>query len=454
MNLKHLTDETLLTDTDSIVQKGRENLVILLHHLLENDRRRLFSALGFKSLFEYCVKRLKCSEDEAYRRINAMKLLRSLDEESRVIIEERLSTGALKLSHLSMAQSHFRNEEKFEKKRSEKISQEKSQIAAHSRESDSSQFAFAASHRLVSENQTGHCNQLGKIPTREQRGAPEFAGRPEHTAVSQQVTRMELLQGLEDLSIRESERKLLSLSSETQTIPLDKVRPICAEHFEVKFVCDEALLDKIELLKNILAHRLVSGGKRTGSMKNGINNGNVSSDKAGNMAVLMNLLCDLGLKTWDLSIQQTEPRTKDEVEVEAGSKTKSKEEVKPETKTDAKLDTNSEAEIKIETISKLETEAKTKSDPKASLQKNTSVSRRKHRGRAIPASVKRFVWRRDQGKCQRCSSRHALQMDHRVPRALGGDDSPENIRLLCRHCNQRAAIEALGVDKMEAYLRH
>ena len=59
--------------------------------------------------------------------------------------------------------------------------------------------------------------------------------------------------------------------------------------------------------------------------------------------------------------------------------------------------------------------------------------------RAIPAAVKREVWRRDRGRCRyvdrtsrrRCGSQHLLQIDHVVPYARGGGAEPNNLRLLC-----------------------
>ena len=60
-------------------------------------------------------------------------------------------------------------------------------------------------------------------------------------------------------------------------------------------------------------------------------------------------------------------------------------------------------------------------------------------GRAVPAAVKREVWRRDGGRCRyvdlrsgrRCTSRHLLHIDHVFPYALGGGAEPANLRLLC-----------------------
>lgn len=65
--------------------------------------------------------------------------------------------------------------------------------------------------------------------------------------------------------------------------------------------------------------------------------------------------------------------------------------------------------------------------------------------------VKKHVKLRD-GSCVNCGSTHALEVDHIIPRALGGSDAPENLRLLCRSCNQRAAITQYGIKKIQRYL--
>ncbi|NUM88400.1 MAG: HNH endonuclease, partial [Bdellovibrionales bacterium] len=70
----------------------------------------------------------------------------------------------------------------------------------------------------------------------------------------------------------------------------------------------------------------------------------------------------------------------------------------------------------------------------------------------VNAPLKRLIWQKARNKCENCHSRYALEIDHRIPRALGGPNTPENLRLLCRSCNQRAAIQALGLRKMEPHL--
>jgi 5-methylcytosine-specific restriction endonuclease McrA len=74
-------------------------------------------------------------------------------------------------------------------------------------------------------------------------------------------------------------------------------------------------------------------------------------------------------------------------------------------------------------------------------------------GRHVPASVKRAVWQRDQGRCsyvssrgRRCGSRAWIEFDHIQPLAEGGrSDIEDNIRLLCRTHNQRLARERFGI---------
>lgn len=77
------------------------------------------------------------------------------------------------------------------------------------------------------------------------------------------------------------------------------------------------------------------------------------------------------------------------------------------------------------------------------------------RGRYIPRRVRRFVWRRDEGRCTfigpggiRCGSTSQLEVDHIRPFAEGGrSDDADNLRLLCRPHNQRLAARRFGSRK-------
>ena len=105
MNLKILTDDELLTNTERLVQEEREQLTMILHHLREVDLRRLFAKLKYPSLHVYAVRHLKYSDDQAYRRISAMRLIKDMPE-----VEEQIASGELSLTNASKAQSFFRRE--------------------------------------------------------------------------------------------------------------------------------------------------------------------------------------------------------------------------------------------------------------------------------------------------------------------------------------------------------
>jgi hypothetical protein len=70
--------------------------------------------------------------------------------------------------------------------------------------------------------------------------------------------------------------------------------------------------------------------------------------------------------------------------------------------------------------------------------------------RYISVGIKAAIWERDQGQCRICGSEKRLEMDHLKPFALGGKTTEDNLRLLCRNCNQRAGIKIFGQQKLNS----
>lgn len=110
MDLRHLTDRALLTDTRILVSKEREISVKILHHLKEIDKRRLYSDLGYSSIFEFCLRELGYSEGAANRRIRAARELEKMPE-----IEAEIEQGNINLSTLNQALTFF-NQQSIEDK--------------------------------------------------------------------------------------------------------------------------------------------------------------------------------------------------------------------------------------------------------------------------------------------------------------------------------------------------
>ncbi len=78
----------------------------------------------------------------------------------------------------------------------------------------------------------------------------------------------------------------------------------------------------------------------------------------------------------------------------------------------------------------------------------------------ISNSVRRQVFQKSQGRCcytdlstgRRCDETRYLEVDHRIPVALNGNNSIENLQNLCKNHNGYAAIQALGEKLMRPYL--
>jgi hypothetical protein len=71
----------------------------------------------------------------------------------------------------------------------------------------------------------------------------------------------------------------------------------------------------------------------------------------------------------------------------------------------------------------------------------------------IPEDVKRRVFERDGGRCLACGSRELIQFNHVIPSSLGGENEPENIRLLCGACNRRVALAAVSQPAIQGPVR-
>lgn len=96
MNLKHLTDLTLRTETIKAASREKEVTTVLLHHIREVDRRKLYCDWKFSSLFDWCVKELGFCDGSAQLRITAARLLEEIPE-----LEAKIEQGALTLTNIS-----------------------------------------------------------------------------------------------------------------------------------------------------------------------------------------------------------------------------------------------------------------------------------------------------------------------------------------------------------------
>ena len=90
----------------------------------------------------------------------------------------------------------------------------------------------------------------------------------------------------------------------------------------------------------------------------------------------------------------------------------------------------------------------------------TQIQRSGQSTRHIPATLRRQVYERDQGRCayvgkggRRCGARERLEFHHRIPWARTQDHSLRNLTLLCQAHNQHVANLDFGRDWMQSRRR-
>jgi hypothetical protein len=97
MNLRGHTDAALLSDIRGLVGSQRELTAKLIVYLAEVEHRRLHLVAGYSSMFEFCVKELRLSEGEAFRRLAAARLGRKFP-----MIHALVASGSVHLSALAL----------------------------------------------------------------------------------------------------------------------------------------------------------------------------------------------------------------------------------------------------------------------------------------------------------------------------------------------------------------
>src|ERR1700758_3484250 len=107
MKLADLSDAQLLESLKSLCGQGRKLLARLLAHLVEVEQRRLHLEAACPSMFQFCVRRLGMSEDEACRRIHAARLARRFPNLLVRIERGDLSLSTIGLLHDSLTEATY-----------------------------------------------------------------------------------------------------------------------------------------------------------------------------------------------------------------------------------------------------------------------------------------------------------------------------------------------------------
>src|SRR5438105_10656030 len=100
-SLSHLTNRALQESLAGLVCKDRTATASMVAHIAEFDARRLYRPAACPSMYCYCIRELKFSEDAACMRIRAARLARKFP-----VIFPAIADGRLTLSVVALVSRH------------------------------------------------------------------------------------------------------------------------------------------------------------------------------------------------------------------------------------------------------------------------------------------------------------------------------------------------------------
>lgn len=223
--LTQLSDKELLTRVKQLAERERKATTVLIAHLAEIDKRRLYLPEGYSSLFAYCTQALHLSEHAAYNRIEAARLFQKFP-----LILDLIEDGSMNLTTARLLASYLTQEnhqEVLEAARNKTKRQVEELIAQlHPRPAVPS--------------------MIRKLPTA--RDADAKLPAEHHT---------------EPVTLRLSDIKDdAALQLPNITPPLARpavVLPLAPERYKVQFTANAETYQKLRMAQNLVRHRIPNG---------------------------------------------------------------------------------------------------------------------------------------------------------------------------------------------------
>ncbi len=205
----------------------------------------------------------------------------------------------------------------------------------------------------------------------------------------------EILTKVESCSGREAEHRLAQHFPHVAAVPTEKIRAISEDQVSAQVTFTREQFEKLKRIQELLSHTHVDTSN----------------------ASLLDAAMDVFLEKKDPLRKTVKPRI-------------------------APCDTAAEAE-----------------SAESVRPKSAKISTSLRPVQTVKPSIRNHVFKKSGGQCEyrdqktghRCSSRHFLEIDHIRPRALGGTNVPENLRVLCRTHNLLMAECAFGREKIETF---
>src|SRR5688572_8718163 len=425
-----LSDAELLTATRGLVGRSNQLLASLLAHLGEVEARGIHRTRACASLYAYCIYQLRFSEDEAFRRVTAARLVRRFPALLDAVASGELHlTGLLMLGplltedNLVEVLARAKHRTKKELARLVRILDPLPQVPPRI------EPLGPASSRLVPAAATWGQFMSALNPVRElepgarprdwtESAARDWVERAEGAPFANDGSRSALLE--QDVSATPPDSALATLArsdadampSEPEPASTPRLEPL---RYKVQFEASEEYVELVEKAKALLSQTAPR-----------VDLGEL------HLRALRVLVTELERKKYAATDR---PRQRVAHKARTLPPTPSVAEPAPHDRIAGGDAAQSRNDL----------------EPRSQLEHGSECPRR--RGRQVPAALRRAIFERDEGRCtfrsdsgERCRERAHLEFHHLVPFARGGEHRLDNLTLRCRAHNALAAEQDFGRD--------
>jgi hypothetical protein len=415
-----LSDAELLTATRSLVGRSNQLLAALLAHLGEVEVRGIHRIRACSSLYTYCIYELRCSEDEAYRRVTAARLVRRFPA-----LLDAIAAGELHLTGLLMLGPHL-TEQNLGQVLLRAKHRTKKEIARLVRELDPLpevppriEPLGPAPARLVPKAPTWEAFASSLCPVRElspgerPRDWMEDAGDWTEDANEGDAA------APAGVTLSDNETVSTRAGSGASGQP-PSAEPLAPQRYKVQFTAGEEYVQLVEEAQALLSHLAPRA-----------------------------TLDDIQLRAMRALVAELKRRKHGVV-------------ARPQKRG---FTAPPSAQSMDASRSTAERESAQKSAPESDHPQSDAESRQQSevqpehprwRGRHVPAAVRRAVFERDEGRCtyadalgRRCAETHRVELHHLRAFARGGEHTEENLTLRCHAHNALAAEQDFGREFIE-----
>ncbi len=388
-SLGTLSDNRLIRQLESLRGKERKILAGVLRHLIEMEKRRLFLPRGYSSLFEFCTQHLKYSRSAAGRRIAAARTLAKFPS-----LEEYLLNGEINLYSLSLVSGILTGQN---------LKQVISGIRNRSTREVEALVAGFRPGRILKDRVRTVCVMVPETGSSSGTGSTSFTPGAGNPGSSPCTGSSRPTPGAG------SEKFPNTAVNGPVTESLEHVR--MSRKYRLEFAVDPEFMKKFNRMKTLLSSNYPEG---------------ISFE-------------ELFMLLMDEYIDRHSP--------EGRSARREKRLADRSRKNSGRIQADDSRHGSNST-----------SENRSGMSRPAADREGMNRTRSIPRKVRDEIFLRDGGRCtfegtdgRRCNSSWNLQIDHIVPFARGGDNSPGNLRLLCGKHNRLEAERVFGSQHMERF---